>query len=137
MEWSESGRRRVEELLFGKATKKHCKLAYQNAYTSDMTSTTTIASDVITTSNTGSTTTSSVIPVNCSSLDVAEVKRFSRSVNGYSYTFRKWDPIYKFGNMPEPRMMHRFGMLIYLKKWTCFQFNGIPYSKFEFILCLL
>ena len=120
MEWSESGRRRVEELLFGKATTKHCKLAYQNDYTSDMTSTTTIASDVITTSNTGTANiTSTVIPVNCSSLDVAEVKRFSRSVNGYSYTFRKWDPIYKFGNMPEPRMMHRFGMLIYLKNCSC------------------
>ena len=120
MEWSESGRRRVEELLFGKATTKHCKLAYQNDYTSDMTSTTTIASDVITTNTTGTAiTTSTVIPVNCSSLDVAEVKRFSRSVNGYSYTFRKWDPIYKFGNMPEPRMMHRFGMLIYLKNCSC------------------
>ena len=113
VEWSESGRRMVEELLFGKATTKHCKLPAQNDYTSAMISTTTIASDVFTTGTTGSaTTTSTVIHVNCSSLDVAEVKRFSRVVNGYSYTFKKWDPIYKFGNMPEPRMMHRFGMLI-------------------------
>ena len=110
VEWSESGRRMVEELLFGKATTKHCKLADQN-YISDMTSTTTTESSVSNASTTGTATTiSTVIPVNCSSLDVAAVKRFSRGVNGYSYTFKKWDPIYKFGNMPEPRMMHRFGM---------------------------
>ena len=112
MEWSESGRRMVEELLFGKSTPKHCKPADQN-YIPDMTSTTTTASSVSNANTTGTaTTTSTVIPVSCSSLDVAEVKRFSRDVHGYSYTFKKWDPIYKFGNMPEPRMMHRFGMLI-------------------------
>ena len=111
VEWSESGRRMVEELLFGKSTPKHCRLAAQNDYISDMTSTTTTASSVSTTITTiAATTTSTVIPVNCSSLDVAAVKRFSRDVHGYSYTFKKWDPIYKFGNMPEPRMMHRFGM---------------------------
>ena len=101
----------VEELLFGKATTKHCKLAAQNNDISDMTSTTTTASSVRTTSSTRNATTSSTaISVDCSSLDVAAVKRFSRDVHGYSYTFKKWDPIYKFGNMPEPRMMHRFGM---------------------------